>query len=359
MGTAAAWSLAQREIDTVLIEQFRVGHSRGSSHGPTRIFRLSYPHVEYVDMALRALPLWRRLEDAAGERLLFKTGGLDAGPQAQECAEALTATGVKYRWLGETEAAKRFPGISFEDLGGVLYQRDAAVCLADRTVLAQLRLAQEAGVELRQETEVLGIVPSARGVVVQTEPRSVEAGVVIVAAGPWSRWVLEAMGRSLPLTPTLQQVTYFAPGESDGDAEWPTFIEWGRPGSSWYAVPAAGHSPNVKVAEHALSHPVDPRAGPFSPDHEREALNAGYVARRFPGLAPEPLYSETCLYTMTPDEDFILDRVGNLVVAAGFSGHGFKFAPLIGEVLADLALRGSAEIPKERFRLGRRVLAAR
>src|SRR6266571_3763497 len=136
MGSAAARSLAKLGVETIALERFRIGHERGSSHGPTRIFRLSYPDPRYVRMAQRALELWRELEADASESLLVTTGGLDAGPMAQSCAKALSACAARYEWLRSEECAARFPGVSAVDLGRVLFQPDAAVCLAGRTVAA-------------------------------------------------------------------------------------------------------------------------------------------------------------------------------------------------------------------------------
>src|SRR5438128_1514314 len=140
MGSAAARSLGRAGVRTIALERFRVGHARGSSHGPTRIFRLSYPDAGYVGLAQHALGLWRELEHDAGEPLLVTTGGLDAGPMSEACAAALAEHGAAHEWLSPSELVRRFPGISTEGLDRVLYQPDAGVCLADRTVAAQVRL---------------------------------------------------------------------------------------------------------------------------------------------------------------------------------------------------------------------------
>jgi sarcosine oxidase len=155
----------------------------------------------------------------------------------------------------------------------------------------------------------------------------------------------------------VQQVRYFA--VRDPAVPWPTLIEWPPEGLCWYAVPAAGGAPGVKVAAHIRGRQVDPRDGPFTeidPALEEEA--AGYARDRLPGLDPAGLAAETCLYTMTPDEDFVLDRAGPLVVGGGCSGHAFKFGPLLGEFLADLALGLDIPVPRERFALRRPSLAA-
>jgi sarcosine oxidase len=322
MGSAATLSLARRGVETVVLEQFEVGHARGSSHGPTRIFRLSYPHPDYVRMAERALPLWRELEEA----------------------------GAACEWLSAREAAERFPSISFEGLDRVLYQPDAGVALADRTVAAQERLARGGGAEIREEARVTGIEPNEDGVVVHVGTGSIRARRAVVTAGGWTQSLLDGAGYSVPVRSTVQTVSYLRPRT---DAPMPTLIEWSGESLAWYAVPQVGGAPGAKVAEHRPGPLVDPARAPFPPDEHAEKANGAYAARRLPGFDPWPVASETCLYELTPDEDFVIDQIGPIVVGAGFSGHGFKFVPLIGELLADLAQDQDLDIPRGRFSLRR------
>jgi sarcosine oxidase len=185
----------------------------------------------------------------------------------------------------------------------------------------------------------------------------------VLAAGPWTGRLLPPAptlpGLTAPprLTATLQQVRYFAP--RDPAHRWPTLIEWTQPGAGWYVVPAAGDAPGVKVASHLAGPAVNPDDGPFTaitPALEQEA--AAFVRQRLPGLDPAGLAPETCLYTMTADEDFVLDRAGPLVVGGGCSGHAFKFGPLLGEMLADLAAGAEPALPRGRFALSRPALSA-
>ncbi len=353
MGSATARSLGRRGVRTVLLERFRVGHARGSSHGATRIFRLAYPHRDYVRLARRALDGWRSLQEDAGEELLVRTGGLDTGPTADDCGAALAAAGIEHRWLTQVEATDRFPAIAFDGFERVLFQPDAGVCLAERTVAAQVRIAARAGVEVREETEVLGIEPSADGVLVSTKDGELEGNVVVVTAGPWAGPLLGGIVGATSLTPTLQHLAYFEPREPGVAEGMPTFIEWLSPTDVWYAVPPAGTAPGAKAGEHRVGPVVDPAEGPFDVDPSALGPIAAYVERRLPGLRARPVAPETCLYTMTPDEDFVVDRVGKVVVGAGFSGHGFKFAPLIGEALAALALGEDPGLPPGRFSVPR------
>jgi sarcosine oxidase len=358
MGSAAARALGERGLDTILLEQFDVGHARGSSHGPTRIFRLSYPFPDYVRLAQRALRSWRALEEAAGESLLVTTGGLESGAMAGTCGRALQTCGVLSEWLSTEAALERFPGMDLAGFDRVLYQADAGVCLADRTVAAQVRLARKAGVEVREGSPVTAVRPAQDRVTVETAAGVIEAGVAIIAAGPWAREILSGAGQAISLEPILQHVSYFRPAAGGDPPDLPTYIEWGSPEIVWYAVPAAGDAPGLKIGEHAGGEVVDPGQGPFDVDPARRASHAEKVRRRFPSLDPEPVRSETCLYTMTPDEDFVLDRIGPIVIGAGFSGHGFKFGPLIGEILADLAMGRDPELPPGRFAVDRPALRA-
>jgi monomeric sarcosine oxidase len=357
MGSATARTLGERGVDTVLLEQFRVGHARGSSHGAVRIFRLTYPQADYVRMAMRAFASWHDLEQRAGETLLVQTGGLDFGPGVDECAEAMTECGLPGEWLSAREAEERFPVFALDGVDRVLWHEQTGICLADRAVAAQVRLAREAGVDVREETPMTAIRPGGGGVVVETASGEIRAAVAVVAGGGWNRWILEAalgtfaeVGVPLPLevaprmVPTVQDVSYFR--ARDPSAEWPVLIEWLE--HMWYAAPSGG-GPGIKVGRHLAGRAVDPSEGPFDtlPEFQRDC--AEYVRRRCPGLDPEPVDAETCLYTMTADEDFVLDRVGPLVVGGGCSGHGFKFGPLIGEVLADLATGRDSDLPMERF----------
>ncbi len=360
MGSAAAWALATRGVETVLLEQYRVGHARGSSHGATRIFRLSYDHPDYVRMARASLEAWRELEAAAGEELLVRTGGLDAGWEADVCGAALASCGVDHAWLSPGEAGERFPWLEFSGFERVLHQGDAAVCLADRTVAAQVRVATEAGATLRQETPVLRLVPGEDDVTVETPSGTLRARVVVLTAGPWAARLHAELGRPLPLTPIATSVSYYEPRGDGIHAERPIFNETDPARRDWYAyvVPSPGAVGRVKVGQYDPSLPVArPGDRPAGLDATRVASDAAYAEGRLPGVHPVPVAAETCLYTMTPDVDFVIDRVGRVVTAAGFSGHGFKFAPFVGRALADLAVGTAPRIPRERFRADRFHLA--
>jgi sarcosine oxidase len=355
MGTAAAWALARRGRRTLLLERFRIGHDRGSSHGATRIFRYSYHHPAYVRMAQAAGDRWREVESAVGQDLLHVTGGLDVGPGATVAAAALHQAAVPFDWLHHEEAAERWPGLVFQPGERILFQADAGVVSAERAVRAMARAAGAAGAEIREETPAQALAPDGDGVEVRTPLGPVRAGVAVAAAGAWLPALLPSAAIEVPLTVTREQVTYF---DQDRPSTLPTVIDWAAtdaPGPARYAVPDPTRPGTVKLGEHMAGPVADPDARSFEPDPEAEARMGAWAGQRFTGLRSAG--SETCLYTTTPDEDFVLDRMGPVVVVSACSGHGFKFAPLIGECLAALAMGEPPPVPLDRFRAARPSLA--
>lgn len=350
MGSAAAWHLARRGRHTLLLERFAVGHDRGSSHGPTRIFRLSYHHPDYVRLARRALGEWRDLEDAAGEKLLIGSGGLDAGPGARTAGDALAGAGEAWEWLPPEAVEERWPGLRVERGRTLLFQPDAGICLAGRAVRALARVAASTGAVIREDTTAESVIPGHDGVEVRTPEGAATAPVAVVAAGGWAGPLLEPLALSLPLTVTQEQVSYFREGTA---TPLPSLIDWtDPPAPPPYLVPDPTDLGTVKVAEHRAGPVVTADTRTFELDPIRRAGYAAW-ARRWLRDMREEVGAETCLYTSTPDEDFVIDRVGPVVVAAGFSGHGFKFAPLVGRILADLASGEEPPIPLDRFAAAR------
>jgi sarcosine oxidase len=345
MGSAAAWHLARRGRSVALLERFESGHVRGSSHGGSRIFRLAYDDPQYVHLARAALAGWRELEDDAGEPLLDLTGGVDHGePVAVErVAAALTGSGAAFELLAPEAAAERWPGFRFE--GQVLVSPEGGRCRSDATVAALQRRVGELGGDVRCGTPVEAVVPAGDGVEVRTPEGTWSAGVAVLAAGSW----LPELGRDLPGLPPLEvtkeQVVHFptAPGAPELDA-WPSFVHRRR----WiYGLATPGEG--VKVAEHHTGPVVDPDTRTFDPDEAGVERVRRYAEEWLPGLTPEPASVTTCLYTSTPSEDFVLDRVGPVVVASPCSGHGFKFTPEIGRLVAELAVGSPAEVPRFTF----------
>jgi sarcosine oxidase len=329
MGAAAARALSRRGREVVLLEQYEIGHKRGSSHGDSRIFRFSYHDQSFVRMAMEALPLWRELEDESGQQLLTVTGGVDLGEKVDDHANALRSSGAPFERIDGAGARRRYPFLSVPPADPVLFQPNAGIVAADAAVRALVERAVHHGTEVREHAKVLHLSRDGDGAVIETDSEMYRAKIAVVTAGAWAREFLSGAGIEIPTTPTRETVAYFR--LPDGVVP-PSLVEWSKPAFYSLFSPSLG----LKVGEH--------RAGPITDPDEMGAVSEESVARistwvadRYPGAQAEPRHAETCLYTNTPDENFILRREGAVVVGSPCSGHGFKFAPVIGERLADLA----------------------
>ncbi|MGI8824917.1 MAG: FAD-dependent oxidoreductase [Chloroflexota bacterium] len=354
MGASAAWALSSRGFHVRVFEQFDTGHARGSSHGASRIFRLIYEEADYVRLAQASLPLWRELERTSGTKLLHTTGSLAFGPPStlESFERALQTAGAEHQRLSPTEIAKSFPGYALDSGVEALYQRDGGVILADQARTAFLQLARENGATILERTPVTGLRPQDDGsVTLDTGSGSFRAECAVVAPSGWATRLLDPLGLRIAIRVTREQVSYFRLRE--GHEILPCFFEgYGSPIGA-YVVPSAQNG-EVKVGAHGTGAEIDPdEDGTVDPVRVEELSR--FVADHLPSLEAHPLWSETCLYASTPDDDFVLDRVGGLVIGVGFGGHGFKFAPAIGRMIADL-VEGREGASSERFAHSRAVL---
>ncbi len=310
-GLAAAATLARDGNDVVVHEQLELDHDRGSSHGRSRIFRLSYPDAEWVRLAQEAHAGWRALEQETGEQLIDYTGLLELGETSEE---ALDACGVAWEALEPTEVEQRF-GIRAD--GHVLLQPDAGISLADNARHAFATIARSNGATILEESKVDALA-------------EVDADVVVVAAGAWAKELLAAEGIELDATVTRETVVYFTLNRSV-----PSVIDYGRgPGEAMFSLRDPVHG--LKAGAHIAGAAVDPDE-PGAADPALVEATVDWVRERFPEADPEPAALDTCLYTSTPDQRFVLERHGRIVVGSACSGHGFKFAPAVGARLAALA----------------------
>jgi len=349
MGTASARALSARGRSVVLLERFTLGNDRGSTAGTTRNFRLTYHEPLYVRMARRALELWRELEDEADRELLRVVGGLDVGEATEASARALEDAGERFERPSDAEVAERWPMLRFPPDSRFLYQADGAILRSQEAVRALGALAIRHGADVREETRAESIVATGDGVEVRTAAGAIRAPVAIVAAGSWTGSLLEPAGVALALHPSLEQTTYFDAEPHD----LPTVIDWDEtPLEPPYIVPDPFQPGRIKAGAHLSGPTVDPESRSFEVDGPREQRVVDWVGRRLATPAAV-LRTETCLYTRTSDEDFVLDREGPLVIGSPCSGHGFKFTPVIGEVLADLAIGAEPQLSLERFRADR------
>jgi sarcosine oxidase len=318
--------------DVVVLEAATVGHERGGSHGPSRVFRLGYDDPFYVQLAQLSLPRWHALEARTGRALLEPTGQLTFGPGAERVRAALEASGAPVETLDAGSVAEQFP--MFAGHGAALYEPASGV-IAAADALDALR----ANVDVRQHVRVRNIDSSGR---VETDDGAFDANVVAVCAGPWTRTLFD-VGETFA---TLEHVAYFRP--PDDAARAPVFIDFDEP--AVYGLPTPD-SNLYKLALHHGGRRIDPNAPILEPDtHAADALRA--AARAW--LPEHELVDiDTCLYDNTPTEDFVIDRVGDVVVGCGTSGHGFKFGPLLGELLASLIDETEPAVALDRFRLRR------
>ena len=315
MGAATAYVLAREGHAVVLYEQFEVGHARGSSHGRSRIVRLAYPDVDFVELAKEAFAGWRELEREARVELLQLNGLLElVADPAQGSSKALTAVGAEYELVSARDARERWP-VDLPDGWTALFQPEAGIVRADVAHRAFVERAVAHGAELREHVRVPSL-------------DDVDAAAVVVTAGPWVRRFLA----DLPVTVTRETVAYF---RRDGEPL-PSVVQL-DPETRGHAVYSL-HDPvhGLKAGVHhagAASDPDDEGA----PDPALVERVADWVSRTYPDADPSPVAAETCFYTTTADERFILERRGRVVIGSSCSGHGFKFAPAIGVRLARMA----------------------
>ncbi len=314
-GLAAAYELARAGHDIVVYERFEVGHDRGSSHGRSRIFRLAYAEPEWVRLAQEALQGWRRWELETGERLLQLNGLLEiVCDLGESSAPTLERCAVPWERLDGDEVQRRFPvRVPARSFG--VFQPDAGIVHADLALTALAR-----SLDVREHAPV---------------PRlsSLDAAVVVCAAGSWARELLAAEGIDLPVRVTRETVAYF---ELSDPRPVPAVVSF-KPDlhqHGMYALADPEHG--LKVGVHHAGPEVDP-GGAGEPDPELVARMEDWVAEAFPLCAPRAVAAETCLYTTTADERFVLERHGRIVVGSACSGHAFKFAPAVGARLAALA----------------------
>ncbi|MDQ0892968.1 FAD-dependent oxidoreductase [Agromyces ramosus] len=352
MGAATAWQLARRGGEVALLERWQPGHRMGASHGASRNFNVAYADPTYVRMLVEALPLWRELEAESGAALLDLVGVANHGPRGafDGVRAALAEAGIPAVFLGVDEAGERWPGIRFDTR--VLFNEQAGRVNADATVRALHESAAAAGADVRHGTRATRIDVVDDGIVHVASVTDAgvtevfEARTAVVTLGAWTTKLLT--GVSLPrLVVTQEQPAHFA--VRDDSVVWPSFNHFPGAGDGYdywrspvYGMLTPGEG--VKAGWHGVGPVVDPDLRDFAPVPDQLAALQRYARDWLPGVDAEVVTPISCTYTTTPDEHFVLDRIGPVVVGAGFSGHGFKFVPVVGRILADLA-DGSGPAP--------------
>lgn len=355
-GSAALHRLALRGRRVVGVEQFAPGHDRGSSHGETRVIRLGYfEHPSYVPLLRESYALWREVEAASGQPLLTITGIVEFGaPDSALVAGTLAASrlhALPHEVIDAVELMRRFPPFHLpNDFVGV-WQPDGGFLRAESAVAAQLSLAERAGAQMQTQTRVEAVEPRGKGVRVTTSEGTIDAHAAVVAAGPWLKHLLPNL--PAPVVVTRQAAGWFAPADPAPFAlgTFPVFLGETAHGVH-YGFPIHG-STGFKVAKHHhAGEQVDPDTVDRAISLRDEALIRDFLAEHLPAGNGPLRDATTCLYTTTPDGDFILDRLAEapqIVIASPCSGHGFKFAPVIGDIIADLVTDGSTRRDISRF----------
>ena len=354
MGAAAARVLAERGWSVSLIEQHAIGHDLGASGHSTRSFRLSHTEADDVRLAVRALELWNDLERRGGETLLQRNGLLQRGSVVPPMAKALRAAGVHYDELDHRDVSRLFPEMRPRPDAEAIFQPDGAVIFAKRSIELQVRLACAAGAVVHEGEKCIAVTPQGDGVRVFTRRRRLDADVAVVCAGPWSLPLLAPLGLDLPLTAGLAQVTSFR-SLHDGWESRPGLMERTH-GAGVYGMPEHGRGYKLGWATiNPMTFWKESKVRPY--DRENELALVERVREDFPGFDPTPLRHEAGPITLVPDEHFVIDRKGPVVVGAACTGHAFKFSPLLGELFADLAEERPLPPEARRFRLDRPTLA--
>jgi sarcosine oxidase len=369
IGSAAAYWLSTRLGDRVLgLEQFELGHPNGASQDHSRIIRYSYHRPDYVRLARRAYASWAEVEAESSERVVTVTGGLDLWPAGafypiEDYTASLAGEGIPFELLDAGEVRRRWPQWQLDDGTTGLYQEQGGLADPIRGNAAHRALAQRCGATLLDRTPVTAIrdvgggeyeVMTAAGDTHRT-PR------IVIAADAWTNDLLAGLDRRLPLTVTKEQVTYFAcpdPAVFDPD-RFPIWIWQDEP--CYYGFPAYGEG-GPKVAQDAGGEPTTPQTRTFERDEAAFARVETFMRRHLPGALGPPILTRTCLYTLTPDRDFVVDRLPDAPGVAVVLGaaHGFKFASVLGRILAELLVDGRTPSEPEiaGFRIDREALRA-
>lgn len=351
-GAAATWQLAAAGHEvTVLEQQETAAGAEGSSHGSARIFRYPYPDRFYVNLVRRSAALWDSLQQQSGRRLITPTGGVDFGTRRdpRQLAKVMEAEGLEHELVTMEEAAERWPFLSVDT--EVLFSPAAGVIDAETTVNSMLELAQAAGAALRTSWEAAQITRIGHGYLIRsTSGQEIEVERIVVAAGGW---LPDLLGRlelprgfieALPRFEVRQEQAYHFP-YAEAEPQWPVLVHK-NPVIQTYSLPGG------RDAEFRGQKLAEFNAGKVLPSaaHQDGVVDGAnrhriveYVKRHLPGLVPEPYAETTCLFTNTPDEDFVFDRCEGITVVSPCSGHGAKFAPLIGVLAASAASAGSDE----------------
>ncbi|EKU99467.1 glycine/D-amino acid oxidase, deaminating [Leptolyngbya sp. PCC 7375] len=365
VGSAAAYYLAKAGQRVLLLEQFELNHRHGSSYGYSRVIRYTYDNPIYINLMRDAYPLWFALQEEAGEELYVKTGGLDFGFPDTDTFQKLKASmdeaQLDYEHLSRADIQERYPQFALKEGMEGLFQSESGLLRTSRCVLAHARLAQERGAEVRDQTPVVKVMPGTNGVEVQTAKDLFSCDRIILTVGSWAKTLLAAQGINLPLKIMPCQLGFYGPNNAEAFApgRFPVFFAHmnGIYGEMPYGIPHVDASIGVKITTFYGWDTVNsPSEVDYTPSQPWTEHIRNWAREYIPNVAGPLLNTRRCLYTLTPDKEFIVDQhphYPHVVMGAGFSGHGFKFTTLLGKMLADLAIDGSTSHDTSLFKVNR------
>jgi len=362
MGTASTYYSAKAGNRTLLLEQFSFGHNNGSSHGYSRIIRKSYAESYFVEMMNLAYDLWHELEAASDTSLVNKTGGLDFGrigdSYLERTIEAVGNSGIPFELLSAEQIRNRFPMISIPDEYKGIYQPDAGVLNPYQSLEVIRNLAVQEGAELHDQELMLAFEETSDHIILKTSKSEYTTKKLIITIGAWIKQFLAVRGMTFRADIWKMSLGYydvkvpvsFQPGT------FPIFIAMDGP--IFYGFPILEKPGKIKVAPHFTNEIIELKDRTFEPNGELIGQLNDFVQKTFKDVDPEPNNLDTCLYTYTPDENFVLDYLPdskNIIIGAGFSGHGFKFTPLVGKTLVDMAMNKSVNFDLSMFKLSNQL----
>lgn len=362
VGMAAGYELAKKGVRTLLLDAFDPPHTMGSHHGDTRIIRHAYGEgVQYVPLALRAQELWEELSGLSGKTLFARTGVLGAGPLGSPFLAEMQVSAKQFSLplevMSAEEINRRWEGMNLPDNFYGCYETNAGVLYSERCITAYRELATSLGAVLLTHTRVTDVQVETDHVTVTTDQGSYRSEKLLLSAGAWNPALLKSLGLQLPLVPTRKTVAWFAADEQLYSSEkFPAFV-FELEDSIYYGFPSIDQT-GVKIGRHDGGHPIDPdqldRTFGTYPSDEGDVRS--FLETYMPQAAGPLQQGRVCIYTLTPDEHFVIDhhpQHKHFIITAGFSGHGFKFASAIGEAASQLLTDGKSTHDLSLFALNR------
>ena len=361
MGSATCYHLARRGVRVLGLEQFNIPHDSGSHHGESRMIRLAYfEHPNYVPLLKRTYELWREIEAASNTKLLHITGGLYMGPPGSELVDGALQScqqhDLAHEMLDCDQLRKRFPQFVPPADFNAIYEEEAGFLLPQQAVSVHAEQSLKHGAELHGLEPVKSWSSAQAGVTVQTDREEYHADRIVFASGAWTASLLSDLGVDLKVT--RQVMAWFAPQAREPFAmeKFPVWFLETEPGHGHYGFPILPGGLGFKVALHKPATAVDPDAVDRAVQSRDVADLSKFLGQYVPAAAGPLLSACVCLYTSTPDSHFVVDthpQHDRVTLACGFSGHGFKFSAVVGEVLADLATNGWTDLPVDFLKLNR------